>query len=310
MSMYSADMQQLIIETLVSVVWYKRDLYRIFNSSGIPSSVLVNIPKEINGRELTKREISDYVIGRLAHMGDEGLGPLRRIVQQLVNWRDFSGAADQKAARLAVERLASVVGEHDRETTEKRLERELERELEKKRRQEEHARRAEKSSKLADLRERFLDLMSSPQPQKRGYALQELLYELFKLCGLKPGLPFRIVGEQIDGDFVLDGDDFLLEAQWEKVKPTAEELYGFQGKVARKFEGTRGLFVSVEGYSLTSLEAFGKGMQPNMLLMDGEDLMYVLEERIDLGTLLLEKRRHASRTGNIYYRARSILGED
>lgn len=303
--MYSADIQQLIIETLVSVVWFKRDLFRIFNSSGVPSSVLVNIPREINGRELTKREISDYVIGRLASMSDEGLGPLRRIVQQLTNWRDFSAAADQKEARLAVERLRLVIGERDQETEEARQKRELE----KKRRQEEQAKRAEKSAKLGELRERFLHLMSSTEPQKRGYALQDLLYELFKVCGLKPGLPFRIVGEQIDGDFVLDGDDFLLEAQWEKDKPTAEDLYGFQGKVARKFEGTRGLFVSVEGFSSTSLEAFGKGVRSNMLCMDGEDLMCVLEERIDLEALLREKRRHASRTSDIYYKARSILGE-
>lgn len=304
--MYSADIQQLIIETLVSVVWYKKDLFRIFNSSGVPSSVLVNIPKEFNGRELTKREISDYVIGRLAAMGDNGLGPLRRIVQQLTNWRDFSAAADEKKARLAVELLRRVVGERDQETEEARQKRELE----KKRRQEEQAKRAEKSAKLAELHERFLNLMSSTEPQKRGYALQDLLYELFKVSGLKPGLPFRIVGEQIDGDFVLDGDDFLLEAQWEKDKPTAEDLYGFQGKVARKFEGTRGLFASIEAFSSTSLEAFGRGVQPNILLMDGEDLIYVLEQRIDLGTLLLQKRRHASRTGNVYYRARSILGED
>lgn len=304
--MYSADIQQLIIETLVSVVWFKRDLFRIFNASRVPSSVLVNIPKEINGRELTKREISDYVIGRLASMGDEGLGPLRRIVQQLTNWRDFSAAADQKEARLAVERLRSVVGEHDRETVEKRQERELE----KKRREEEQAKRAEKSSKLSELCGRFLGLMSSTEPQKRGYALQDLLYELFKVCGLKPGLPFRIVGEQIDGDFVLDGDDFLLEAQWERDKPTAEELYSFEGKVTRKFGGTRGLFVSITGFSPTSLTAFERGTQSNILLMDGEDLIYALEERIDLETLLREKRRHASRTGDVYYKARSILGGD
>lgn len=306
MSMYSADIQQLIIETLVSVVWYKRDLFRIFKSGNVPPTVLANIPKEFNGRELTKREISDYVIERLASMGDEGLGSLRRIVQQLTNWRDFSVAADQREARLAVERLKRVVGEHDQETEEAKRKRELE----KKRREEEQANRAEKSAKLGELHARFLHLMSSTEPQKRGYALQDLLYELFRVYGLRPGAPFRIVGEQIDGDFVLDGDDFLLEAQWEKDKPTAEELYGFQGKVARKFEGTRGLLVSIEGFSSTSLEAFGKGMQPNMLLMDGEDLIYVLDERIALEALLREKRRHASRTSDIYYKARSILGED
>jgi len=303
--MYSADMQQLIIETLVSVVWYKRDLFRIFHSSTVPRGVLAGIPREFNGRELTKREISDYVVGRLSSMGDEGLGALRMIVQQLTNWRDFSAAADPRQARLAVEQLKTVVREHDQETEEARHKRELE----KKRRQEEQAKRVEKSSKLSELHKRFIDLSTSDDAQKRGYALEGLLCELLALFGLQPGPSFRIIGEQIDGDFVLDGDDFLLEAQWQKGKPSAEDLYSFEGKVARKFRGTRGLFVSVEGFSATSLQAFGTGAQANMLLMDGEDVLYVLEERIDLVDLLLKKRRHAARTGDIHYTARSVLGE-
>ena len=39
-----------------------------------------------------------------------------------------------------------------------------------------------------------------------------------------------------------------------------------------------------------------------IILMDGTDLMAVFEERIDLVTLLLRKKRHAAQTGNIYLR--------
>jgi hypothetical protein len=44
-----------------------------------------------------------------------------------------------------------------------------------------------------------------------------------------------------------------------------------------------------------------------MLLMDGSDLMAVLEGRIDLIQLLLRKRREASQTGNIYLRIHEML---
>ena len=47
--------------------------------------------------------------------------------------------------------------------------------------------------------------------------------------------------------------------------------------------------------------------RPEMILMDGSDLMAVLEARIDLIQLLLRKRRHASQTGNIYLRIHEIL---
>ncbi len=169
--------------------------------------------------------------------------------------------------------------------------------------------KTQKSATLFTLHEKYSRMKNSARPQNRGYELEKLLYELFSLFKLSPSKPFKIIGEQIDGSFVLEGMDFLIEAQWEKVKPTAEELYGFQGKVNRKLQGTKGLFISIEGFTPTSLQAFEKGTTQNILLMDGEDLLYVLKERIDLVKLLSEKRKHAARTGNIFYKARFILGE-
>lgn len=303
--MYSADVIQLIVNALVNVVWYKRDFYRILETCGVPQHIIDNAVNNCGGYKAPKLYIADSVTRQLNRMGEEGLGPLRRIIQQLINWRDFSAAADATQARNAIERLKKVVGESDRETVEAREKREAER----KRRQEELIEKTKKSSTLAGLREQYYRLISSTKPQKRGYALETILYNLFKLFGLNPNPPFRIIGEQIDGSFTLHDDDFLLEAQWEKDKPTAEELYGFQGKVARKYQGTRGLFISIEGFSPTSLQAFERGMAPNILLLDGEDLVYVLEERIDLDTLISEKRKHASRTGEVYCKARIILGE-
>jgi hypothetical protein len=44
-----------------------------------------------------------------------------------------------------------------------------------------------------------------------------------------------------------------------------------------------------------------------MILLDGADLMAVLEERIDFVSLLLRKKRHAARTGSIYINVNQIL---
>jgi hypothetical protein len=46
-----------------------------------------------------------------------------------------------------------------------------------------------------------------------------------------------------------------------------------------------------------------------IILMDGADLMAVLEGRIELPELLKRKRQHAARTGEIYLRAYDILGQ-
>jgi hypothetical protein len=44
-----------------------------------------------------------------------------------------------------------------------------------------------------------------------------------------------------------------------------------------------------------------------MILMDGSDMMAILEGRTDLIQLLLRKRREASQTGNIYLRIHEVL---
>jgi hypothetical protein len=44
-----------------------------------------------------------------------------------------------------------------------------------------------------------------------------------------------------------------------------------------------------------------------MILMDGSDLMAVLEGRIDLINPLLRKRREAAQTGNVYLKIHEIL---
>ena len=44
-----------------------------------------------------------------------------------------------------------------------------------------------------------------------------------------------------------------------------------------------------------------------VLLMDGGDLMAVLEGRIDLARLLLRKKEHAARTGDVFLPVARIL---
>jgi hypothetical protein len=67
-----------------------------------------------------------------------------------------------------------------------------------------------------------------------------------------------------------------------------------------------GLFLSMNGFSEDAVKAHSSGRRL-MILMDGADLMSVLEERFDLIQLLLRKRRCAAQTGNIYLRSHEIL---
>ena len=129
--------------------------------------------------------------------------------------------------------------------------------------------------------------------------MEKLLRRLFEIFDLDPKASFKITGEQIDGAFTFDSTDYLFEGKWQKELVAAADLDSLAGKLGRKLDNTLGLFLSINGFSPDGVAAYSSGRKL-MLLMDGGDLMAVLEQRIDFVDLLRRKRRHASQTGEIY----------
>ncbi len=80
----------------------------------------------------------------------------------------------------------------------------------------------------------------------------------------------------------------------------------FGGKISGKLKNTLGLYVSMGIYSTECTNVDSPGIK-SMILMDGADLFAVLDNRITLSDLLYRKRRHASRTGEIYLKVDKIL---
>jgi hypothetical protein len=121
---------------------------------------------------------------------------------------------------------------------------------------------------------------------------------------LSPRGAFRLTGEQIDGSFLLDEESYLVEAKWE-VKPLAEEKpLVFRGKIEGKSSFTRGVFVSVSGFSSDCLKAISKHKQPTFFLVDGYDLTMALEGQVALIDLLRAKRNRLAEEGTLFFRAR------
>lgn len=110
---------------------------------------------------------------------------------------------------------------------------------------------------------------------------------------------------QIDGAFSLDGTDYLFEAKWQSQPVSAHDLDSFSSKVRRKLDNTLGVFLSMNGFSIDGITAHSSG-RPSIVLMDGADLMAVLDERIDFVTLLQRKKRHAAQTGSIFLKVHEV----
>lgn len=159
-------------------------------------------------------------------------------------------------------------------------------------------------SKLLALKNDLIGFTSLP-PQKRGYAFETFLHDLFNVYGLKARKPFRLIGEQIDGSFVLQGDTYLLEAKWQSAPTGAADLHIFHGKLEQKAAWARGLFVSDSGFTEDGLAAFGRGKR--VICMDGLDLSETLSRELPLDQVLDQKARRATETGQIFARVRDLL---
>lgn len=153
--------------------------------------------------------------------------------------------------------------------------------------------------RLEAMKARFLALHRQSDRQAAGQALERLLFDLFEAAHLQPRVAYSLtgLGEQIDGSFVLDGDAYLIEAKWERPHVDLAPLLVFREKVAGKSSITRGLFISVEGYTAGARAGIVHGKQPNFMMLDGMHLFRVFSGDTDLLVLLRAARRHLAETG-------------
>lgn len=149
------------------------------------------------------------------------------------------------------------------------------------------------------LRQRFLTLFSERDERKRGFAFEPFLTDFFTLHGLDPRGSFRIVGEQIDGSFEWQSNTFLVEARWRANPANAADLLVLRGK-AEKSDWTRGLFISINGFSDLASPTLQIGRKANLIAMSGQDLILILERHWTLYDALRAKLRHTGETAEAF----------
>ncbi|MDF0675425.1 MAG: restriction endonuclease [Nitrospira sp.] len=157
----------------------------------------------------------------------------------------------------------------------------------------------ERSRKLEALRKSFNSAVVSSNRQEAGYSLEDILKDLFALFEVEYRKPFRTVTQQIDGHFSFQGFDYLVEAKWRQNQPVEQELGAFKHKIDGKLESTRGFFVSIPGFREEVIAQFN-GRGANVILIDGRDLVHILEGRIDLRDALKRKIEKAAQEGIVF----------
>jgi hypothetical protein len=290
-------------EALTYIYWYKSDLKAFLIQALDGNSMLGQV-----NWDAYKRDIVTAVVDTLARNQNRHQATLLNLMLEVSRIDDFShlsrlddGEAKAKRAGEAVAALRKVIKPYSDLAEDERA-------AQKRREQvrSDSVKMQGVSRALEELRKEYYELFTSDNPQQRGYKLEHIIKTLFDIFDLDPKASFRIVGEQIDGAFTFDNTDYLFEGKWQQSPVDVADLDGFSGKISRRLDNTLGLFLSINSFSPDAIAAHCKG-KLLIILMDGADLMAVLEERISLPQLLLRKRRHAAQTGEIYLKAYDIL---
>jgi len=165
---------------------------------------------------------------------------------------------------------------------------------------------AERAEKLKELKEDYFRGFSEGDRQKADYILENILERLFPLFELEYKKPYKTATQQIDGHFGFEGFNYLVEAKWQKELPSESEIGGFKRKVDTKLESTRGVFISINGFREEVVKSF-EGNKSNILFFDGEDLMHIIEGRVDLQDAIYTKIQKASQEGIAYFPVSRML---
>jgi len=298
MKKFSPNAIQALKEALTHIYWRKKDLRSFVYHTIENKAIIPTIDWENNYKHESASHLVDRMVSRIDIYNEDILHLFDAVMHMndfthLKQWDDpeskIKNAVDSvNALRKHAQGYFTLKEEKERSEQRKASYQSM---IEEK---------LNNQQKIAELRDAFFALSVEQNPQKRGYMFEKFLNELFLTFDLDPKESFKIVGEQIDGAFTFDSQDYLLEAKWQKEPINAGDLYDFGGKIAGKFKIALGLFISINGFSSESTEVDSPVIK-SMILMDGADLMSVLDNRISLKDMLFRKRRHAAEKGEIFY---------
>ncbi len=304
MKAFSPEAILALKEALTHIYWKRKDI-KTFVYHTIEHK---NIVSTIDFESSTKEESVSILIDRMVLRQDIYHDDLLRLFDAVLHFKDFSHLKKWEDAETKIANAKNAV-EGLRKQAEGFFQLKEEQERSEERRKAYQSMKHEKEvarAKISNIKNSFLRLVGLKNNSERGYAFEAFLNDLFDYYDLAPRRSFKIIGEQIDGAFTFENTDYIVEAKWQGELVNAGELYKFAGKISGKLKITLGLFISFNGYSNEALNVDAPGIK-SMILMDGSDLMAVLDERIDLTELLYRKRRHASETGIIYLKVNDIL---
>ena len=305
---FGAHIITLLEEALTEGFLYHSGLDLFIQRAGISSDSLKvardraeerNRQSVRNFDRAPKRLVVQEILSALGHGTEEEDRLLASLVTAICK-TPLPDASDK--ARAAIESLRSHQISEQQEAKARRdeqraKEQEQERSLEKA--------RAAKAAARDQFYATFLKLLSHENPQERGLKLEKFLNEYLSFEEMNPRGSFKLIGEQIDGSFSWVGRTHLVEAKWVKEPVGGAEFSSLVYKIDGKTADTRGLFISINGYSTEAIRGLKSKGNLRFICIDGTHLMRCLTSDLSFSRLMETLWRHADETGEAYLPAGS-----
>jgi hypothetical protein len=291
------DTRRLAIEIIATLVHLKRAMADlILRPAGVPEDLMnahLYRRDPSTGRLLSKREMAPGLLDAVEKRhGHDAV--TRQLVEIAANWSSFHLADKEFAARAVVQKAREVLGTLELMEAREREAREIARREELARMEKERAELFRRQSDL--LLMMFDDLTVSPDPQRRGFLLQDLLNRVFDLYEIPVVGSFtrNAGGEQVDGAFKLDGWHYLVECRWREKLADIRAVDGLLGQISRSGKQTMGVYLSINGWSENVPALLKQNAEKSILLIEGHALRCSLARQADWKDYLTAAIAHLS----------------
>ncbi len=310
---FDAAVLGLVEESLSGIFNYHDALDEFLLRSGVSSSIIECARQRAEAifsssnqkySRAPKRVVVKQVLKMINALGSDGDSILANIITGLTKGKfpDANESAIEAVSEL-IKRQKDDVEQKRRTQEEEKSRRAAMEEADERKKTESHLLSQQKRDQLRD---KFISLLAEENAQRRGYLLETFLSDLFDFEGLESRRSFRLTGEQIDGSFSLGSRTYLVEAKWVTAAIAGAEFSQFIYKIDGKTADTRGVYISINGYSPEALQGLnGKGAL-KFICLDGAHLMRVLTGGDKLPELLRKLWRHADETGEAYLPANQL----
>ena len=289
------EVKEQIISLSGACFWYWNSYYSFLDSCGVPKSLYKRYPKDSFKKYDVMRNVLEVLEDQ--KQGDDVINNIISNFYRLNNAVDKDNLDNNKAKKL-LDEFREIVGNDPIEIEIKKQERDRARVNY----QASVNQVIEKSEKLALLNDEFISLttLTDVTPQKRGYLLETLFFDLLHISEFEYSKPYRTPGgEQVDGHLRYEKFDYLVEAKWTEGLTKQRDLSIFDGKIRGKAQSTRGFFIAANGFDDHAVAKFS-GDAPRIILMNGQDLAIVLSGQISFFDAMKAKVNAIVKYGKIY----------